>query len=165
MERHLFIIRHGKSSWDHPDLQDIDRPLAPRGLMGAETMARRLLKRGTVPSLIYTSPAKRALNTALIMSRIWNLDASRLQIYEEIYDAYLRELEDVVARAPDEEFRLAIYGHNPAFTAYANKFLEAPLDNLPTAGVVHVVLDSDSWKGLKRKHVLDTFVDFPKKKA
>ena len=30
--KHLMLLRHAKSSWDHPELSDEERPLAPRGV-------------------------------------------------------------------------------------------------------------------------------------
>jgi len=164
MERKLYIIRHGKSSWEHEGLDDIDRPLAERGIRNAGEMAERLLADGQVPRLIFSSPANRALNTALIMSKCWKMDPSELQIHDSLYLAYLSEIEQVVASAPAELRSLAIFGHNPSFTSYANLFLDLPLDNLPTAGVVIVTLESDSWGGIGRKHVKESYVDYPKRR-
>ena len=164
MERKLFIIRHGKSSWGNAGLDDFDRPLAERGIRSANDIANRLNERGLVPELIFSSPASRALNTALIMSRIWGLEAGDLQIHDPIYMAYISELEQVVASAPQKICNLAIFGHNPTFTLYANKFLEEPLENLPTAGVVIVTLESEGWSGIGRTHVKETYVDYPKRK-
>ena len=165
MERKLYIIRHGKSSWDEEGIDDIDRPLAKRGLRNADTMARRLKDAGTIPEMILTSPANRALNTALIMSGIWGLDASDLHIRDSLYMAYTAEIEEVISVVPGEIRRLAIYGHNPSFTIFANKFLDDPLANLPTAGTVIITFESDGWSGLNRGMVTDTCVDFPKRKA
>ena len=164
MERKLFIIRHGKSSWDHEGLEDIDRPLATRGIRNAGEMAERLLAKNLLPQLILSSPASRALNTALIMSRSWNLSAENLQIIDALYMAYLSEIEQVIANVSAEIRNLAIFGHNPSFTAYANSLLELPLDNLPTAGVVILTLESENWDGIGRKHVKETYVDYPKRK-
>ena len=163
MKRQLFIIRHGKSSWDNEGLDDIDRPLAPRGLHAAELMAGRLKDAGMVPGLIYTSPASRALNTALIMQNEWGLDPSRLEIHDDIYMAYESEISSIVTSAPDEAESLAIFGHNPTFTIYANTFLKVPLDNLPTAGVVVLTFKCDSWKDISRGNVVASYVDFPKR--
>jgi phosphohistidine phosphatase len=164
MEKRLFIIRHGKSSWDNEGLDDIDRPLAPRGLRSADTMAHRLKEAEMVPELIFTSPANRALNTALIMSRIWEMDPDSLQIHDALYMAYVSEISEVVATAPDEINSLAIFGHNPSFTLYANTFLGDPLDNLPTAGVVIVTFGCESWIELDASLVRKVVVDFPKRK-
>jgi phosphohistidine phosphatase len=163
MERKLFIIRHGKSSWGNEGLDDIDRPLNERGTRSAEMMAGRLKEKGLIPGLIFSSPASRALNTALIMKRTWGLGASVLQIYDDLYMAYVSEITAVVEQAPNEVESLAIFGHNPSFTLYANSFLNEPLDNLPTAGVVVISLESESWKRIGRKHVSATYLDFPKR--
>ena len=165
MTRNLFIIRHGKSSWDNEGLDDIDRPLAERGITSADIMAHRMKELGLVPELVFSSPACRALNTALIMGRVWELDPSSLQIHDDLYMAYVSEIGEVLAFAPDEVVNLAIFGHNPTFTLFANIFLEDPLDNLPTAGVVIVTLESDSWIGIGREHVKQTYVDYPKRKV
>lgn len=163
MKRQLFIIRHGKSSWDHEGLDDIDRPLNNRGLQSADLMAKRLKDAGLLPQLIYSSPARRARNTAQIMHGVWELDPSSLMIHDSLYMAYLSEIDEVVAQAPSEIERLAIFGHNPSFTEYANRFLSYPIDNLPTAGVVVLSLESESWSGLSRKQVIETVVDYPKR--
>ena len=164
MERKLFIVRHAKSSWDHDGLNDIDRPLAQRGLKNAKEMAQRLLKRKTVPGLLLTSPANRALNTALIMSKIWGVGPECLQVHDLLYDASISNIDSVISGVPDEIRNLAIFGHNPSFTFYANKFLESPLGNLPTAGVAIITLESESWDNIGRKNVKETYVDYPKRK-
>jgi phosphohistidine phosphatase len=163
MERNLFIIRHGKSSWDHEGLDDMDRPLANRGIRNAEDMAGRLTRLGMVPELILTSPANRALTTARIMSGLWGLEPAALQIREMLYMSYASEIDEVVSTVPSHIRNLAIFGHNPAFTLYANQFLEEPLDNLPTAGVVIITLDSEQWGEIRTAKIVKVYVDFPKR--
>jgi len=160
----LYIIRHGKSSWDHEDLRDIDRPLATRGVRNAGEMAERLQVLNLVPELLLASPASRARNTALIMSKSWGVRAENLQIVDALYMAYHSDIEDVVAGVSSAVMSLAIFGHNPSFTTYANSFLELPLDNLPTAGIVIVTLESENWREIGRKYVKETYVDYPKRK-
>jgi phosphohistidine phosphatase len=164
MIRKLFIIRHAKSSWDHNGLDDIDRPLARSGIKNAKEMAERLMVRKTTPELILSSPANRALNTALIMSKYWGVGPEYLQIRDPLYDASISDIEKVISSTSKEIRNLAIFGHNPSFTFYANRFLESPLENLPTAGVVIVTLESESWDKLGRKNVEGTYVDYPKRK-
>ena len=164
MKRKLFIIRHAKSSWEHNGLDDIDRPLAERGIRNAGEMAERLRSAGLIPQLILTSPANRALNTALIMSRIWGLDPEDLQVHEALYDAHISEIEQVISGVSAEITTLANFGHNPSFTSCPNLFLKSPLDNLPTAGVVVVTLESKKWSEIGRKHVKECYVDYPKRR-
>ena len=163
MRRKLYIIRHGKSSWDHEGLADRDRPLAPRGIRNAGEMARRLERAGMVPERIYSSPANRALSTARIMADTWDLPDHALQVEDILYMAWEDDIYGVIAQAPPELESLAIFGHNPSFTDFANDFLDPPIDNLPTAGVVVVTLESDSWAGIGRPGVVECLVDYPKK--
>lgn len=158
------IIRHGKSSWDQEGLDDIDRPLAKRGIRNAGEMAERLMAVKLVPQLILSSPANRARNTALIMLKSWGVGPEHLQIHDPLYMASPSEIEQVVSGVSAEIRNLAIFGHNPSFTLYANQFLELPLENLPTAGVVVVTLESEKWGGIRRKNVKETYVDYPKRK-
>src|SRR4051812_33833121 len=61
--RQLFVLRHAKSSWDDPDVEDFDRPLAPRGQRDAAGMAGQLAAAGPVPELVLCSPARRTRET------------------------------------------------------------------------------------------------------
>ena len=164
MKRQLFIIRHGKSSWENEGLDDIDRPLSDRGIRNAEDDGRQAQGYGPgAEADLYQSGQQGTEYCPDYEQGIWGLDPSLVQIHDELYMAYLKEISRVVEQAPDDTASLAIFGHNPSFTMYANHFLKVPLDNLPTAGVVVLTLESDSWKRIDRKQVSATYVDFPKR--
>jgi phosphohistidine phosphatase len=98
------------------------------------------------------------------MSKVWELGPDRLQIHDALYEAGIRDIEEVLSGVPAEIRDLAIFGHNPTFTRYASLFLERPLDTLPTAGVLVVSLDSESWGDIGWKNVKETYLDYPKRK-
>ncbi len=81
----LLLIRHAKSSWNDPEMDDFDRPLNKRGKLNAPEMATRLLSRGVVPELIISSPAKRACSTARIMAKEWKYPKEAILLEEELY--------------------------------------------------------------------------------
>ncbi len=85
--KHLFLIRHAKSSWDHAELSDFDRPLNKRGKRDAPMMGRRLAKRGVNPDLILSSPAKRALKTARIIGSEIGSPKGDIHTDKRIYEA------------------------------------------------------------------------------
>ena len=58
------LLRHAKSSWDHPELYDEERPLAPRGVKALPLMGRVLEAMNPPVERIYSSPAVRAIETA-----------------------------------------------------------------------------------------------------
>ena len=57
--KQLLLLRHAKSSWDDPDLDDFDRPLAERGLKAAKLMGRELAARDWLPDQVLVSSALR----------------------------------------------------------------------------------------------------------
>ncbi len=60
----LYLIRHAKSSWDYPGLNDHERPLNKRGERDAPFMAKILKEKKVKPDLILSSTAVRALEFA-----------------------------------------------------------------------------------------------------
>ncbi len=162
MQKTLFIIRHGKSSWES-EVKDIDRPLTERGVRNSYEMATRLANANLIPELVYSSSAARALHTAVIMTRVWELPDKSFSIRELLYMSGAAEIDAVLAEIPEEVNSVAIYGHNPTFTAFANQFLSAAIDNIPTAGVVVLTIEASSWTELRSGTVLEEVVDFPKK--
>jgi phosphohistidine phosphatase len=161
MDRHLFIIRHGKSSWDSI-VDDLDRPLTDRGIRNAYEMAARLQEQALVPELVYSSPANRALHTAAIMSRVWKLDDQQIHINSNLYMPEVEDIAVTVFGVPDEVTSVAVFGHNPGFTQFANRFMKKPVDNVPTAGVVVVSMKLDSWSDLYNGRVKRVIFDYPK---
>lgn len=59
----LILIRHAKSSWDDPLLEDHERRLTARGTHAALTIGKWLNSQGYLPDEILTSSAQRTLET------------------------------------------------------------------------------------------------------
>nr|WP_295875969.1 histidine phosphatase family protein [uncultured Chitinophaga sp.] len=159
----LLLIRHAKSSWTNPDMDDFDRPLNKRGKQNAPEMAQRLVSRGMVPELIIASPAKRARTTAKIMAEEWHYPKQAILLEEELYLCYASTFLKVITRIDDDFNAVAIFAHNPGITDFANYLTEEiRIDNVPTTGIFAIQADTDSWKDfdLARKKFL--FFDYPR---
>ena len=65
----LYLIRHAKSEQNFAGLADIDRPLNERGYVDASKMSLMLKEKKLIPNAIISSPAVRAISTALIFAR------------------------------------------------------------------------------------------------
>ncbi len=59
----LHLLRHAKSSWKDPSLDDHERPLAKRGRKTAKTIAVHLRHAKVMPDLVICSTAARARQT------------------------------------------------------------------------------------------------------
>ena len=59
----LLLLRHAKSAWSDPRLDDHDRPLNGRGERAAKAMADHIAREGPRPDLILCSTAMRTRQT------------------------------------------------------------------------------------------------------
>jgi phosphohistidine phosphatase len=142
------IVRHAKSSWSNPKLEDIERPLNKRGKRDAPFMAKLLHGKSFSPDLLLTSPALRALTTAEHFAKQWKLDDEKLQIKEEIYEAYPEDLIRMARKFPDNLDTVFLFGHNPTITDIANRYTEDYIENVPTCGIIVLQADIEKWKDL-----------------
>ena len=158
----LTLVRHAKSSWKDTSLSDRDRPLNKRGKRDAPEMGRRIVAAGIRPSLIVSSPAVRAWTTAKIIADQIGYPREFLQRDSALYLAPVNGILDVIV-AQDAGFNnLMLVGHNPGFTDFANYLVPGLTNNIPTAGVVCVELDTDDWSLYDKPDVNLVLYDFPK---
>ena len=83
--RRLTLLRHGQAQPADAAAPDFERPLTQHGRLEARDIAERLLRRGLVPELILTSPAERALGSALILAQTCDIDAAQVRCERELY--------------------------------------------------------------------------------
>jgi phosphohistidine phosphatase len=158
----LTLVRHAKSSWKDSSLSDRDRPLSKRGKRDAPEMGRRLAAAGIRPSLIVSSPAVRAWSTAKIIADEIGYPREFLQRDSALYLASVNGILDVIVSQDAGFNNLMLVGHNPGFTDFANYLVPGLTNNMPTAGVVSVELDTDDWSLYDKPDVTLLLYDFPK---
>jgi phosphohistidine phosphatase len=161
--RKLYLIRHAKSNWDSPGLRDFERPLDQRGLHDAPLMADFLVKRGVLPDLIVSSPAKRAMTTAQFFVSAFDLSSTQLTFNKNIYEAFTTTLLKIISGLPDDANVVLMFGHNPTFTDVANTFTDDFIGNVPTCGIVEISSETaKSWTEFSELNARVTGCFFPK---
>lgn len=160
----LYVMRHAKSSWKDPHLHDHQRPLNKRGQRNAVEMGQRLKTRGVRPDLLLSSDARRAMDTAAAVAGCLEMDAAAIRPEPALYEASADSILRVVTALNDRWERVMIFGHNPGFTEFTNRFYSHPLDNLPTAGIVELSFDVCRWREVDPLHLVAICLDMPKKR-
>jgi phosphohistidine phosphatase len=163
--KRLYLIRHAKSSWDTPGLDDIDRPLNKRGKRDAPFMGARLQHYGIQPGLIYTSPARRARKTAQLIAECVGYPEERIEQHAGIYSSELNRLLGLVQETDDGVKELFLVGHNYVLTDFAEYLTGEVLGNVPTCGIVGVAFEIQSWRDVAGGRGEMLFFDYPKKHA
>ncbi|HEU4470168.1 MAG TPA: histidine phosphatase family protein [Flavisolibacter sp.] len=158
----ILLIRHAKSSWDHPGMDDADRPLNERGKKDAPEMARRLKEKGIRIGLFVSSPAKRAKKTAKYFAEAYGLEKDAIVLIEALYHAPPSVFAETIAALPGEHSTVAIFAHNPGITEFASSLTDVRIDNMPTCSVFAVSADAGSWEDFMKGDKKFLFFDYPK---
>ena len=141
MVRRLIVMRHAKSSWKDPNLDDHERPLNKRGRGDAPMVADAIFDRGWIPDLILVSSSKRTLQTLEVMSH--RMGKAPFEVRSGIYHAtvidLMEELEDML-----DNGTTMVIGHNPGSEILVNH-LSGEWHTMPTATAVLLLHSGSSW--------------------
>jgi len=159
----LFLVRHAKSSWKYPRLDDFERPLNKRGRKNAPLMGQILRQLKANPDFIISSPANRAAMTARIIADKIHYPLKKIQYDESIYDSSETDLMRIIADFDDGIKAAMLVGHNPELTLLANTIGNYPVSNIPTSGVFCVGFDIPAWSKIEASSGELKFFEFPKK--
>ncbi len=143
----IILIRHANSNREF-EIKDFDRELIEKGIKNSIKCANVTLNEIDFCSIIYTSPAKRAIHTAEIFLKIWKLNIKSIKIVPELYTFDVNELEQIVKSCPNNKESLILFGHNSAITDFVNKFGDIFIENVPTSGLVSITFDTDNWNNI-----------------
>lgn len=157
----VYLIRHGKSSWAEEGLDDKERPLKRRGERDAKLMAKVLRKKEIHPDYVVSSPANRALSTAGIFAKRLHFDEKKIAVSNLLYFEGTASMLKVIRELDDRHNLVFIFGHNPDFTEFANRFSSEPVDNVPTCGIVGIEFKIESWKNASFINGKMIFFDYP----
>jgi len=112
--------------------------------------------------IIFSSPANRAIHTAILFAQTVGFPLENIRIVESLYETNELYMEEFVKGLPNELNSIVVVGHNPTSTDFVNLFLNNSIDNIPTSGLVKLVFDTISWKGISKGVLKSSFFDYPK---
>jgi phosphohistidine phosphatase len=160
----LTLIRHAKTEPAHSGQEDWDRALEARGQHDAAEMGRRLKGRHLKPEKMLVSPAVRALTTAQTMARELGMSRGKLVLDERLYLASSKDMLKVIQELGETAAHLALVGHNPGITDFADQLAsERSMENMPTGGVFTLEFDIAHWSDLAFGTGVNADFDYPTK--
>jgi phosphohistidine phosphatase len=154
----LYLLRHFKSSWDEPDLPDLQRPLAPRGHTAGKLMARHLAHIGIRPELVLCSAALRTRQTLELIGSRWGDVDTNLE--RGLYEASEKSLLDRLRALPADLASVLLIGHNPGLERLTallcaghgdDTALERLRAKFPTGTLATLDRETPSWNHLGKE--------------
>jgi phosphohistidine phosphatase len=161
--KHLFLIRHAKSSWESAAITDFDRPLNERGIRDAAEMAKRLSGKIDTVDAFISSPAQRAKSTTEKFIAVFGAGKSQLIFDQGLYLSPESFFYELISNLDNRFATVAIVSHNPGITDFVNTLTTVvKTDNMPTCGIFGVKAAIDNWKNFKTVKKEFLFYDYPK---
>jgi phosphohistidine phosphatase len=147
--KRVLFLRHAKSSWDDPDLDDIDRPLNSRGKRAAARVGRFIRDEDLVPDLVLCSAARRTQET---LERLDLPERTAVLIEPDLYGAPAATLLSRLRHVADDVGSVLMIGHNPgmhdAVATIVASGASRP-DEFPTAALAVTRLPIDHWREVR----------------
>lgn len=145
-QRKLIFIRHSKAEEYTAEIPDFERSLTFRGKVNSRLMAGILKSRGEDPGRIISSPAFRALETALIFCREYGISEKEIKLAPELYhNLSTREFLPFIRNQDDKDHTITFFGHNPLITEMAAYFAADEPGSLSKTGIYCLVFDAAGW--------------------
>lgn len=144
----LLVLRHAKSSWNDPALDDHERPLNKRGRRDGPRIGAFVRKNGLIPDIVFTSDAVRARFTAEAVAEAARYTGD-IWLNQHLYMASTADILSPVRTVGKNAETVMIVGHNPGLEEVVEQ-LTGERQDLPTAALAQIVLPIEQWRDLKR---------------
>ena len=162
----LILLRHAKSSWDNPVLEDHDRPLNKRGRSASPVIGAWLTDKRHMPDKILCSTATRARQT-LKGLELPEPALESVEYLSGLYHACPETMLEILRGTDDKYGTAMIIGHQPGLSAmarlmsdHASARCKRAFEHFPTAAAAVLEGNVTRWKDLG--YGLANFVDFAK---
>jgi phosphohistidine phosphatase len=147
--KRLTLARHAHAKVEAAPVTDFERPLSRRGKAEAKATALNLMKKGWVPELLLTSPAKRTLQTAQIFARELKIPTRQLREEELLYLGAPATILQLIRGIGPRIEHLMVVGHNPGISALANALApQAQLGEFAPAAACTMDMEVRVWSAV-----------------
>jgi phosphohistidine phosphatase len=118
----IYLLRHGIAEDGHPGQADSERALTAEGRKKLRSVLRAAVSAGVRPTLIMTSPYRRAVQTAQVATEVLEYQGDLLRSKALEPDAPPRAAWEEI-RVHKSEAGILLAGHEPLFSALTSYLL------------------------------------------
>jgi phosphohistidine phosphatase len=149
--KRLIFVRHGKAEEASHGISDFERSLTLKGKVISRMMALKLSEKEKSPGIFITSPAFRALETAIIFAGELGINSDEIILKSSIYNKMsLKNLYSILSGIDEDVDTITLFGHNPSFSEIANSLSNEGCDYIPKTGIICISFEIKTWSELNR---------------
>jgi phosphohistidine phosphatase len=142
----LFLVRHAQAETPGSAIKDFDRELVASGISEAAKLGKKLAEKQIRIDKMISSDAARAQQTAKYISEQISYPLKEIMYNNDLYEASVRRLINIVNTVDEKVENLLLIGHNPGLSDFVEMVTGETIGSLPTAGLVKIEFEIDSWK-------------------
>jgi phosphohistidine phosphatase len=147
----LIFIRHAKAEDPAAEISDFERSLTLKGKSISRLTAIKFMEKENPPDMLITSPAFRALETAIIFAEEFGIDPEKIVLDRNLYyNMNVNYLRKLLSEASEDYDSIAFFGHNPSFSELAGILCKGGCDFMPKCGVVGISFNVKNWPEIKQ---------------
>ncbi|NJN25287.1 MAG: phosphohistidine phosphatase SixA [Cyclobacteriaceae bacterium] len=152
MGKTLYIIRHSKAKDSDKGSRDIDRELTAEGLQQAARIGAYFNRKNIEIDAMLCSNATRARQSAELIADRISYNIAKIKVEEELYEASVRILENLISTFNDDWNSVAIVGHNPVLTYFVEYLTEYHFDGMEPGSVVKIASSACDWNLISQEN-------------
>jgi phosphohistidine phosphatase len=162
--KRLILVRHAKTEVIRYDISDYQRSLVNRGINDSKLIANKLFLKNTIPDLIISSPANRAIETTLLFANILQYPIDLIEQIDDLYDGFTtHEFLGLLDQLGKENDTIMVVGHNPSIEYLAFNLTEEFYNAVPTCTVIGIDFQVEEWSEIEVRTGKLAFYEYPKK--
>ncbi|NMC40391.1 MAG: hypothetical protein GYA43_04355 [Bacteroidales bacterium] len=144
--KRIIFMRHGKAEAHNTGLPDYERSLTAKGKSLSHLMAGKLKEKINNPGLLISSPAFRALETALIFALEYDIKPESILLRSDLYFRFNEKtMLQILKSDAMHTDSVVFFGHDPSFTNLANYLSREIVGDVPKSGIVCLSFDIKQW--------------------
>src|SRR5262245_47100382 len=144
MMKFLILASHGTAQDKLRATDDFERALTGKGKAECEYAGRRLKEMQVMPDLVMSSPATRALSTAIVICNKISYPQNKIISVSPLYEGKLRGIVSLLRSVNNSITSVMLVGHNPMFDELYAYLCERPSMSMKKGDVAALILNINS---------------------
>ncbi|MEI6851806.1 MAG: hypothetical protein WCL06_03145 [Bacteroidota bacterium] len=141
-------MRHSEAIDADANITDPQRKLTSQGIADTQKVMQYLLSHEIIFDCIINSQAMRSVETSKIIAAGMNLEENKIHSDVKLYLKDAASFFDILFELDDSLSEVALVGHNPHITGFANYFLEEKISSMAPSTMVCVEINTNSWSDI-----------------
>ena len=160
----LYVMRHAKSSWDHPNLDDHERTLSKRGKKNAKKICEFFVKKKYKFDYILLSSSKRTKKTLKILLKKIE-KPKKITSSKKLYLTSEDKIIDIIKKIPKKYKSVLLINHEPTVRNLIRSLTKNHNNNhfkllnykFPTSAFAKIYFDFNEWNKLDGNGLIKEF--------